>query len=200
MYITTGTLQSSGIPIERSLLHSFRHNRPVKIGALSVLPFRKSHDARDPHSFIVKGGELQVGVITDIGYACKQVLKHFNRCDAAFLESNYCETMLANGNYPWHLKKRISSDEGHLSNRQALELFLHHRSAALQLLVLSHLSKNNNRPEIVESLFAPHAGNTRIVVASRYAPTPVFCIDIDAAAKAVKPAGAEKKGRQLSLF
>jgi phosphoribosyl 1,2-cyclic phosphodiesterase len=198
VYITAGTLQSSGIPIEPSLLHSFSHNRAVKIGALSILPFRKSHDASDPHSFIVSDGAVHVGVITDIGYACKQVLKHFSRCDAAFLEANYCETMLANGSYPYHLKKRISSDEGHLSNRQALELFLHYRSARLQLLVLSHLSKNNNKPALVESLFAPHAGATRIVVASRYTPTPVFCIATPG--KTGKPSFAEKRGRQLSLF
>jgi phosphoribosyl 1,2-cyclic phosphodiesterase len=120
---------------------------------------------------------VNVGVITDIGYACKRVIKYFSLCQAVFLESNYCEDMLRNGSYPYHLQKRISSDEGHLSNAQAIELFQHYRSDNLQLLILSHLSKNNNKPELVEALFRPHAGNTKIVVASRYEASPVFYIE-----------------------
>lgn len=201
VYITTGTLRNSRIPVAQHLLHSFKHNQKIKIGGLSVIPFRKSHDADDPHSFLISGHGINVGVITDIGYACKQVLKYFGQCHAAFLEANYCADMLANGNYPYHLKKRISSDEGHLSNAQALELFLHHKSAALQLLILSHLSKNNNKPEIVESLFSPHAGNTRIVVAGRYAATPVFCIDsTPATLPATRLVKRKKQEHQLSLF
>jgi hypothetical protein len=117
-------------------------------------------------------------VITDIGYPCKRVIKYFSRCHAAFLESNYCEDMLMNGSYPAYLKKRISSDEGHLSNTQALELFINYRSPELQLLILSHLSKNNNKPELVQKLFAPYAADTKIVIASRYEASKVFEIGL----------------------
>lgn len=174
VYITGATLQNSNLPVEEHLIFSFSKNKPVALGGLSVVAFSKHHDAADPHSFIVKGNGVTVSVITDIGFACRQVIKYFGQSDAAFLEANYCPDMLANGSYPYHLKKRISGDDGHLSNQQALELFLHYRSPSLKLLILSHLSKNNNRPELVQELFAPHAGKTAVHIASRYEAGPVF--------------------------
>jgi phosphoribosyl 1,2-cyclic phosphodiesterase len=66
--------------------------------------------------------------------------------------------------------------EGHLSNDQALELFINHRSSWMQLLVLSHLSAKNNHPDLVHEIFNRHANGTKIVVASRYEETEVFCI------------------------
>ncbi|HEX7847918.1 MAG TPA: MBL fold metallo-hydrolase, partial [Chitinophagaceae bacterium] len=119
---------------------------------------------------------------------------------AAFLESNYCEDMLFNGNYPYHLKKRISGDEGHLSNAQALDLFVKHRASFLQLLILSHLSKNNNKPSLVDTMFNQHAGNTKIFVASRYEASPLFHIENDQ--QEVHPTFKAKAvpAAQLSLF
>ena len=201
VYITPVTLQHSNIPLQPELVRSFVHNKPVMIVALSILPFRKKHDGKDPHSFMISEKGINVGVITDIGFACKQVIKYFSRCHAVILESNYCDDMLRNGGYPIYLQKRISSDEGHLSNAQALELFRHYRSETLQLLILGHLSKNNNKPELVSQLFTPHAGTTRIVVASRYEASPVFYLE----GTAVSPLPSKKtkkvkNERQLSLF
>jgi hypothetical protein len=82
--------------------------------------------------------------------------------------------MLDKGGYPYYLKTRIRGGKGHLSNRQALELFCNHRPPHMSHLLLSHLSKNNNRPEIVADLFRPHANGTNIIVASRFEETPVF--------------------------
>lgn len=177
VYITKETKGNSRLPMEPQQVHSFIHAKPVKVGSLIITPFQKSHDAADPHSFMITGQGINIGVITDIGYACKRVIKYFSQCQAVFLESNYCPDMLANGSYPYHLQKRISSDEGHLSNQQALELFQHYKSPDLRLLILSHLSKNNNNPELVKKIFTPHAGDTKIVVASRYEASPVFCIE-----------------------
>ncbi len=201
VYITNGTLSGCTVPVQAELVCSFQKNKTIRIGGLSILPFNKSHDAADPHSFMVSGNGVNIGIITDIGYACKQVIKYFSQCQAVFLESNYCDDMLSNGNYPYYLKNRISGDEGHLSNAQALELFTHYRSPDLQLLILSHLSKNNNKPELVESIFSPHALATRIVVASRYEATPVFCIENNNPLVSV---GVKQRKRahenQLSLF
>lgn len=201
VYITPATLEHSRIPLTPSLVRSFTHGKAVPVGGLSVLPFKKKHDGRDPHSFMISGSGVNVGVITDIGFACRQVIKYFSQCQAAFLESNYCDTMLRNGSYPFHLQQRISGDEGHLSNAQALELFLHYKAPDLRLLILSHLSKNNNTPELVEQLFAPHANNIDIVVASRYAPSPVFCLEgTGQTAISKTKRKMVKNERQLSLF
>jgi len=70
--------------------------------------------------------------------------------------------------------QRIRGDQGHLSNVQALEIFSNHRSQFMKLLVLSHLSAQNNKPEIVRGLFAPHSNGTRIEIALRYEESEVF--------------------------
>lgn len=189
VYITEKTLNSLPFSLEDHLVRSFTHGRKIVLGDLEITPFSKSHDAADPHSFIVASYGVCLGVLTDIGYPCKKVIRYFSQCDAAFLESNYCEKMLENGDYPWHLKQRIRGDEGHLSNDQALDLFKNYRSPSLKTLILSHLSKNNNQPSLVESLFKTHAGSTEIVVASRYEAGKLFMLE-----------GKKKPASQLSLF
>jgi phosphoribosyl 1,2-cyclic phosphodiesterase len=200
VYITAATQRLGNLELEKKLVRRFRADEPVGVGSLSITAFQKEHDASDPHSFVVSSSSLSIGVITDIGIACKKVIQHFKRCHAAFLESNYDEDMLMNGSYPYHLKKRISDGKGHLSNIQALELFKKHRAAFMSHLILSHLSKNNNKPEIVDSLFRQHAGSTNIIVASRFKETEVFRIDdMPAPIKLVRREKKEKP-KQLSLF
>jgi len=201
VYITQNTLRNCNFEIGKDLTYSFIHNKTVTIGELSIIPFIKSHDANDPHSFIVSNNTVHIGVITDIGYACKHVIKHFKLCDAVFLEANYCEQMLENGPYPLHLKRRISSKKGHLSNDQALELFLNHKPESLQLLILSHLSQNNNHPDIVNKLFTQHAGGVKVVVASRHKETELFNIESNPLRRPIKIIKKLKANKaQLSLF
>ena len=176
VYITTPTLSNSLIPIEAELVKKFSPGEIISIGNLSVKPFVKFHDASDPHSFIVGDGKITVGVFTDLGIACETLAEHFSQCHAAFLEANYDTEMLEKGNYPYHLKKRISGGMGHLSNHQALELFLAHKPPFMSHLILSHLSRNNNDPALVEALFSRHKNHTQIVVASRYKESEVYHI------------------------
>jgi phosphoribosyl 1,2-cyclic phosphodiesterase len=201
VYITSATLRGSNIPIEKSLLRSFAPETTVDIDGLQVIPFRKSHDAADPHSFVVTDGTVRIGVFTDIGYTCQNTIKFFSQCHAAFLESNYCPDMLAKGNYPYYLKQRITGRQGHLSNSEALDLFLSHRGEQLSHLLLAHLSRNNNSPETVTRLFSPHAGQTQIIIASRHNETPVFCIDGSFRQPRPSLLGPSPTGSlQLSLF
>jgi phosphoribosyl 1,2-cyclic phosphodiesterase len=171
VYITAPTLHHSrmalsGIP--------FSALEPVTIGSLEVIPFLKHHDAADPHSFLIHSNGVRIGVFTDIGVPCEQLTHHFRQCHAAFLEANYDPDMLENGRYPVFLKNRIRGGKGHLSNQQALGLFNNCRPDTLQLLLLAHLSRDNNSPELVHQLFTQHARGVEIVVASRYGETKVF--------------------------
>lgn len=176
VYITKKTLKNSSLKLNPEMVKSFTDHKPVNIGKLSIVPFTKRHDASDPYSFIVSGNGLKIGVLTDIGSVCENVRSYFKQCNAVFLEANYDTEMLETGKYPYFLKKRISADHGHLSNDQALELFTKYRSKALDLVLLSHLSKENNDPELVHRLFKEHAGKTKIIVASRYEETAVYNI------------------------
>jgi phosphoribosyl 1,2-cyclic phosphodiesterase len=176
IYITPITLQRGGLVLDEEQVKAFGPFQTVTIGSLEITAFPKMHDAGNPHSFVIAYNGVKVGVFTDIGIACDQVVHHFGQCHAAFLEANYDEDMLEIGNYPYHLKRRIRGGEGHLSNRQALALFNTHRPAFMTHLILSHLSKNNNAPELVQRIFDEHAFGVNIVVASRYEETPVYYI------------------------
>ena len=174
VFITEVTYKNSRMKLDPGAQNAFNAGVPVKIGNLEIMPFTKWHDASEPHSFIVTGNETTVGVFTDIGTACDQVASHLGKCHAAFLEANYDDGMLDRGRYPVYLKRRIRGAEGHLSNEQALDLFLTHRSPALELLIMSHLSAENNHPKLVLDLFRNNANGTRIEVAYRHEETAVF--------------------------
>lgn len=174
VYITAATLLNSRCILSNHLAISFVANQQISVGSLTITAFPKLHDACDPYSFTVSCNGICVGIFTDIGSPCRHVIKYFKECHAAFLEANYDEQMLSNGSYPYHLKKRISGGHGHLSNTQALELFKMHRPPFMSHLFLSHLSRNNNCPELVQRLFNEHASGVNVVVASRYEETPVY--------------------------
>ena len=203
VYITEPTLTHGRIRLEKELIKTFTAHKAIKIGALSVRAFPKFHDASDPYSFMVSSDTVNIGVFTDIGIACEHLVSYFQQCHAAFLEANYDADMLEKGSYPYHLKNRIRGGMGHLSNDQALQLFRDHRPSFMSHLLLSHLSKNNNDPQLVEELFSAHAGNTKIIVASRYKETDVYHISPDggSAIRSVpKKTKSKKNHAQLSLF
>jgi phosphoribosyl 1,2-cyclic phosphodiesterase len=174
LYGTAATLRRCGVSPPDALARPIRIAEDICIGGLVVSSFSKFHDAVEPCCFIVSGNDVRVGVFTDIGKPCAGVVQQFATCHAVFLETNYDDDLLERGNYPYHLKNRIRGDFGHLSNKQALQLFREHRSEYLSHLFLSHLSKNNNCPVLVQDLFKLHAGSTNIILASRFEETAVY--------------------------
>lgn len=199
-YISTQTWKRSALSMPSSSRFHFASNDIIELGALTIVPFPKIHDAAEPFSFVVQSNGINIGVFTDIGRPCEQLTHHFKQCHAAFLESNYDEAMLEEGHYPRHLKNRIRGGEGHLSNKEALDFFLQHRTPQLQHLILSHLSKENNRPHLVQSLFEQHAGSVRITVASRDAATELFQIEAGGNQLNWKPFAPKLQPQQLQLF
>lgn len=180
VYITPLTRLNGGLSFEAAV--DFIAESPINIGELTVTPFMKIHDAAHPHSFTIAYAGIKVGVFTDLGAVCENLVQHFQQCHAAFLEANYDEEMLERGRYPHHLKRRIRGGKGHLSNKQALALFMDYKPSYMSHLFLSHLSKDNNDPELVYNLFSTHAGKTEIVVASRYRESALYHISGDTAA------------------
>jgi phosphoribosyl 1,2-cyclic phosphodiesterase len=191
VYITPKTLQNTRLHEENILTIPFHAYKPVQIGELRISSFPKLHDARDPHSFVVNYNDINVGIFTDIGASCQHLVEHFSQCHAAFLEANYDDDMLEKGYYPYHLKNRIRGGYGHLSNKQALDLFTAHKPDFMSHVLLSHLSKDNNCPRLAKTLFEKYAGNTEVIVASRFEETPVYTISASA---------VHKQAEQLSLF
>lgn len=178
VYITSKTLANSRVSIADYLVRVFNPEQDIQIGDLNIRAFRKDHDAVDPHSFMISCRGTNVGVFTDIGNVCESLVQHFKQCHAAFLEANYDEDLLENGGYPYFLKQRIRGGMGHLSNKQALELFMTHKPSYMSHLLLSHLSKNNNCPITAQNIFNEYSEGVKVVVASRDLETPVFQIGL----------------------
>jgi phosphoribosyl 1,2-cyclic phosphodiesterase len=200
VYITNKTSEYGRLKVQGPCLRHFNPFVPVTIGGLSIIAVPKFHDACDPHNFVVSCNHINVGVFTDTGSPCKNLIHHFKQCHAAFLESNYDERLLDEGTYPYALKNRIRGGRGHLSNKQALQLFLEYRPPHMSHLFLSHLSENNNRPDIVQNLFSPCAGRTKIIIASRYEETALYHIEHNGFAARPFRSAIAKPNLQLSLF
>jgi phosphoribosyl 1,2-cyclic phosphodiesterase len=201
VYMTESTRSNLRLSFRAIRSISFQAYVPITIGNLIITALPKFHDAVDPHSFMVSHNNINVGVFTDTGRHCEHLIKNFQACHAAFLESNYDEVMLERGGYPQHLKDRIRKGYGHLSNKEALQLFLTHRPTFMSHLILSHLSANNNKPEIVDELFSSVAGNTEIVIASRKKETTLYLINGLSNPISGRPTQIKTKQKmQLSLF
>ncbi len=142
-----------------------------QIGDLSIDPFSVPHDAYDPVGFIIRCGETQVGVVTDMGMVTGLIRERLRACNILVVESNHDEQMLKDADRPWHLKQRISGRQGHLSNQHAVELLVEIAGPHLKAVFLAHLSSDCNSPELALQTMAAALGKSghshvRIMVAS----------------------------------
>jgi phosphoribosyl 1,2-cyclic phosphodiesterase len=176
VYMTYGTFTASFhnwkpvsyIPIE--------NNVAVEVGVFNVFPVLKSHDAAEPTSFRIEYEGSSIGVFTDIGSPCDNVKNHLKQCHALFLETNYDHQLLKDGSYPYYLKVRIDSEVGHLSNNQAFELLRDNAHPELECVFLSHLSAENNRPELAYNEFKPLEDRFLIKLTDRFAASDVYTL------------------------
>ncbi|MFH1502699.1 MAG: MBL fold metallo-hydrolase [Candidatus Eisenbacteria bacterium] len=122
--------------------------REFAVGDLTVHPFATSHDCIEPVGYFISDGARSVAIATDLGVVGRAVRRHISRADCVVLEFNHDEQMLADGPYPWPLKKRIMSNVGHLSNIAAAAEIAALGDTPLADLVLAHLSDENNVPEL----------------------------------------------------
>ena len=121
----------------------------IAAGDMEIWPFATSHDSLSSFGYVVNLPDgRRISVATDLGYVSDEVHQAIHGSDLVLLESNYDEAMLRCGPYPYPLKRRIASDSGHLSNdSSALEARTLVDSGTTRL-VLGHLSKENNHPEL----------------------------------------------------
>jgi phosphoribosyl 1,2-cyclic phosphodiesterase len=166
-WLSQGTYDSLPESEQPELTNIFIPGKAVKSGSFTIHSFLKNHDAAEPCSFRLEYDDWHIGVFTDIGEACDRVKSNLRKCHALFLETNYDEKMLWDGSYPYHLKQRVSSSHGHLSNSQAFELIRDHAGPELVHVFLSHLSGENNRPELARALFEPLTERFNVMLTSR---------------------------------
>ncbi|HEY6007382.1 MAG TPA: MBL fold metallo-hydrolase [Geobacteraceae bacterium] len=121
---------------------------------IRIDPFPLTHDACDPVGFLIECRDGRIGIATDLGIVTGLVKDKLQGCRAVVLESNHDEEMLLNGPYPWHLKQRIKSRHGHLSNSQSAALLDAIINPGLAGVFLAHLSEVNNDPAVATAVAA----------------------------------------------
>ncbi|MCM1102078.1 MAG: MBL fold metallo-hydrolase [Clostridium sp.] len=153
IYATRGTIEAirnmeSVGRINESLFHEVREDEKLVIKDLTVNPMKISHDAAQPVAYRVSYGRKKVAICTDLGHFTDYTVDCLRGMDALLLEANHDVNMLQVGAYPYYLKQRILSDKGHLSNENSGRLLSRVLHDGLQAILLGHLSRENNLPEL----------------------------------------------------
>ncbi len=149
-YLSEGTGEAL-LREEKSLEKNLRPLPPsltLELGELRILGVPVSHDAAQPLGWRVEGEKSALAVLTDLGCLTEEVLSAAKGCRFAVVETNHDVELLRRGPYPPALQRRILGDRGHLSNELGAELALWLARSGAEKVLLGHLSRENNRPEL----------------------------------------------------
>lgn len=142
----------------------FQPGSPFDIAPFRLHPFNVSHDAVDPVGFTISMNGGRIGIATDLGIATGLVKQYLKGCHLLVIEANHDEEMLHNGPYPWPLKQRIKSRNGHLSNEDAEALLRDILHPNLKYVVLGHLSETNNTSSQALKTVRPAIGDGDVAI------------------------------------
>ena len=177
VYANEATWENIERPVAEEKRRIFRTGEDFAVGSLTIRPFPVSHDAAEPVGFSVYGSDRQISIVTDVGYITEEIAGEITHADLLLLEANHEREMLLMGRYPYPVKQRILSDEGHLSNASCGECLCRiiGDKEKKRQIILGHLSRENNDPHVamlavvnaLEEREIYVGGDTRIQVASR---------------------------------
>ncbi|MCC8169181.1 MAG: MBL fold metallo-hydrolase [Oscillospiraceae bacterium] len=149
IYATSGTHSAMDIgSVKDEQIKIIDVDDDFEIGTIGVRAFDIPHDAANPVGYSFYIDQKKVSVATDIGHMHKSLVENIMKSNIVLLESNHDVDMLQFGPYPFSLKQRILSDTGHLSNENAAQTALQLVNSGTEHIMLGHLSKENNHPEI----------------------------------------------------
>ena len=126
----------------------FENDRSYSLGDIIIRPFLIPHDASDAVGYNFYAENEKMSIATDIGCITDNIKRHLYKSKLVVLESNYDDNMLMMGSYPYSLKKRVQSEVGHLSNEDAARFCVELIKEGTERILLAHLSKENNFPEL----------------------------------------------------
>lgn len=126
----------------------FSTGEEMEIEGIGVKSFNIPHDASEPMGYCFYSKNRKISIATDLGYFSDTVKESISGSDMVMLESNHDIEMLKVGKYPYFLKRRILSDYGHLSNEAAGNAVYELLNSGVREVMLGHLSKENNFPEL----------------------------------------------------
>jgi phosphoribosyl 1,2-cyclic phosphodiesterase len=135
--------------IDISKVNIIENNVCFNVGNIIVNSYSISHDANDPIGYIFEYKNKKISLATDLGYVSEEIIEKIKDTDLLFIESNHDTEMLKAGRYPYYLKRRVLSMEGHLSNDEAGRVAKEvTRFGRVKYILLAHLSNENNFPEL----------------------------------------------------
>lgn len=147
VWMSAGTFQGMGKDFSDVDLNFCRDGDCVEIAGLKITAFTVSHDAREPLQFHLTDGVSKIGMLTDTGQVTPHIHRELSACHLLVLECNYDVDMMKVSVYPEHLKRRIRSVYGHLSNDDASNFLQKIDKSYLHTVIAAHLSQHNNLPE-----------------------------------------------------
>lgn len=122
--------------------------KPFNVGSIGVSTFATSHDAAESVGYVFENAENKISIATDLGEISKGILEAVSGSSVVLLEANYDLNMLEIGSYPYELKRRIKGKYGHLCNDEAGEFAVSLVKSGVKEIVLGHLSRENNHPQL----------------------------------------------------
>ena len=125
-------------------------NRPYDLCGFRFQPFTIPHDASQTVAFRIETPDGSIGFATDIGAVTGELVERFHDCRVLVIESNHAIELLRLSPYDASTRTRIASARGHLSNESLAEFIRNHLGPSVRCIVLAHLSRVNNVPEIAE--------------------------------------------------
>ncbi len=181
VYATKGTIKGIRMSDKKgdmisSEFHEIKADNKLTVKDLTINPMTIMHDALEPVGYRISCGKNRVAIATDLGTYDDYTVDCLQGLDAVLIEANHDVRMLQTGPYPYQLKRRILSEKGHLSNEKSGELLCRILHDKLKGIILGHLSKENNLPELayetvrveIEMGNNPYHGNDfPIMVAAR---------------------------------
>lgn len=153
VYATKGTIdsilsKSSLGKVDKDLFEVIDSDEEFKIGDIKVKSIPTSHDASDSVCYRFEDDSSSCAIVTDLGYYHEELVRELQDLDGILIEANHDEHMLQVGSYSYELKSRIWSNVGHLSNETCGKLLCEILCDKLKYVILGHLSKENNIPEL----------------------------------------------------
>jgi phosphoribosyl 1,2-cyclic phosphodiesterase len=134
---------------EDATLCAVTPNEPFEAAGMRVRAFSTMHDSAGSVGYRVETpDEHTIAVATDLGVVTDEVEAGLLGAQAVLLESNYDPFLLKMSAYPPHLKARIASEIGHLSNDDAAKFACRLLQNGTTHFSLGHLSRENNNPAL----------------------------------------------------
>lgn len=167
IYANRGTWNGMNTKIGKVGENNIKYFNSIKdfnIKDFNIKAYDISHDANEPVGFSIEKDNVKISIVTDLGYIDENIMEQVRDSNLVVLESNHDEEMLKMCSYPYHVKLRVLSNLGHLSNEAAGNAIVDLVSKNVKSVLLAHLSRENNFPELAIATIKNILDDNKIII------------------------------------